>query len=83
MHPQPSLRARPMDIIEEFQKQVDECRRMARSTRDFQSRAVWIRMADRWQSLLATEQARTRQRSEIRVRRRHAMQGWADEPRAA
>ena len=72
-----------MDIIEEFQKHADECRRMARSTRDFQSRAVWTRMADRWQSLLATEKVRTQQRSETRLRRRHGSHTWADEPRAA
>jgi hypothetical protein len=71
-----------MDIITEFQKHADECRRMARSTRDFETKVVWNRMAERWQSLLATEQTRARQRSEARPRRRHA-HAWTDESRAA
>lgn len=72
-----------MDIITEFQKHADECRRMARSTRDFETKVVWNRMAERWQSLLAAEETRTRQRSEARPRRRQAAHGWADESRAA
>jgi hypothetical protein len=72
-----------MDIITEFQKHVDECRHMARSTRDFEAKVVWNRMAERWQSLLATEEARTRQRADSRLRRRHGVQGWTDQPRAA
>jgi hypothetical protein len=70
-----------MDIIAEFQKHADECRRMARATRDLQSKVVWNRMAERWQGLLATEQARDRQRSEIRAQRRRP--GLADQSRAA
>jgi hypothetical protein len=72
-----------MDIIAEFQKHADECRRMARATRDFQTKVTWNRMAERWQSLLATEETRTRLRSEARPRRRHAAHGWTDESRAA
>jgi hypothetical protein len=70
-----------MDIIAEFQKHADECRRMARATRDFQSKVVWNRMAERWQGLLATEQARTRQRVEARAQRRRS--GSVEQPRAA
>src|ERR1043166_7540422 len=80
VHP-PSCKGRQMDIIAEFQKQADECRRMARATRDFQSKVVWNRMAERWQSLLATEQARTRQRVEARAQRRRS--GSVEQPRAA
>jgi hypothetical protein len=72
-----------MDIIEEFQKHADECRRMARATRDFETKVVWNRMAERWQSLLATEQSRTRQRSETRARRRHGAHGWVEDSHAA
>jgi hypothetical protein len=71
-----------MDIIAEFEKHVGECRRMARATRDLEAKIVWTRMAERWQSLLATEQARTRQRAETRVRRRHTAHDW-DQPHAA
>jgi hypothetical protein len=70
-----------MDIIAEFQKHADECRRMARATRDLQSKIVWNRMAERWQGLLATEQTRARQRSETRPHRRRP--GWTDQSRAA
>ena len=70
-----------MDIIAEFQKHADECRRMARATRDFQSKVVWNRMAERWQGLVATEQARTRQRAETPPHRRRP--AWADHSRAA
>ena len=72
-----------MDIIDEFQKHADECRRMARATRDFQSKAAWTRMAERWQSLLAAEQGRARQRAVNGVRHRRAAQGWSDQPHAA
>ena len=37
-----------MNPPEEFRKQADECRRMARLTRDHSDRAMWKRMADRW-----------------------------------
>lgn len=66
-----------MDIIAEFQNHADECRRMARATRDFQAKVVWNRMAERWQSLLAAEKARTQQRSEARAQRRQAHQSRA------
>ncbi len=72
-----------MDIITEFRKHADECRRMARSTRDFETKVVWNRMAERWQNLLATEESRARLRSETRPRRRQAAHAWTDEPRAA
>jgi hypothetical protein len=70
-----------MDIIAEFQKHADECRRMARATRDFETKVTWNRMAERWQSLLAAEQMRARQRSESRPHRR--VPAWADHSRAA
>jgi hypothetical protein len=63
------LQARQMDIIGEFQNHADECQRMARFTRDLASKVMWNRMAERWQSLVATEKARTRQRSEPGIRR--------------
>jgi hypothetical protein len=52
-----------MDIVEKFQNHADECRRMARFTRDLESKAVWNRMADRWLRLAANERARTLQLS--------------------
>jgi hypothetical protein len=70
-----------MDIIAEFQKHADECGRMARATRDLQSKIVWNRMAERWQGLLATEKTRARQRAEARSQRRRP--GVADQSRAA
>ena len=42
------MRGPAMNPPEEFRKQADECRRMARLTRDHSDRAMWKRMADRW-----------------------------------
>jgi hypothetical protein len=66
-----------MDIISEFQNHADECRRMARSTREFEAKVAWNRMAERWQSLLATEKARAQQRADARAQRRQAHQSRA------
>jgi hypothetical protein len=38
----------PMDPAEEFRRHADECHRMARGTRDPDSKAAWSRMAERW-----------------------------------
>jgi hypothetical protein len=67
-----------MDLIEEFQKHANECRRMARFTRDLASKVMWNRMVERWQSLVATEKARTRQRSETGIRRAQAVHRRVD-----
>jgi len=72
-----------MDLIAEFQKHADECRRMARATRDLDTKLTWNRMAERWQSLVATEAARTRHRTEARPRRRQAAHGGTQESHAA
>jgi hypothetical protein len=37
-----------MDPAEEFHRHADECQRMARATRDPESKATWSRMAERW-----------------------------------
>jgi hypothetical protein len=68
-----------MDIVEKFQNHADECRRMARFTRDLESKAAWNRMADRWLRLAANERARTPQLSEARARRAQTRR----QPRAA
>lgn len=49
-----------MDIVEKFQDHAAECRLLARSTRDPESKRVWNRMADRWLALAANEKARSR-----------------------
>jgi hypothetical protein len=72
-----------MDIIGEFQKHADECGRMARCTRDLASKVMWNRMAERWQGLVATEMARTRQRSEAGIRRAQTVHRRIDQSRAA
>jgi len=77
------LQAQQMDITEEFQKHVDECRHMARFTRDLQSKVMWNRMAERWGTLVATEQAKTRQRAEARTKRAHSVHRRVDQSRAA
>jgi hypothetical protein len=65
-----------MDLIKEFETHAQECRRMARSTRDCESRATWNRMADRWLRLAeshkttAARTVATRHRAERPIYRR-------------
>jgi hypothetical protein len=65
-----------MDLIREFEAHAQECRRMARATRDLDSRATWNRMADRWVRLADSHKAtasrtvQTRHRSERPIYRR-------------
>jgi len=66
-----------MDVVEKFQVHADECRRMARFTRDLETKAVWNRMADRWLVLAANEKARTRQLSQMRALRIQAVKSRA------
>jgi hypothetical protein len=37
-----------MNPADEFLKRALDCQRMARFARDAQSRATWLRMAERW-----------------------------------
>ena len=37
-----------MDLITEFRRHADECRRMARATVNGDDSAAWTRMAERW-----------------------------------
>ena len=46
-----------MDLVSEFEAHANECRRMARTTIDRESRASWIRMADRWVRLAESRKA--------------------------
>jgi hypothetical protein len=38
-----------MDHVEAFRRNADECRAMARSTKDRESRATWTGLAERWE----------------------------------
>ena len=57
-----------MDLIKEFEAHAHECRRMARSTRDFESRATWNRMSERWLRLADSHKATASRAGEIRHR---------------
>ena len=46
-----------MNVLEEFEAHANECRRMARSTRDLESKATWNRMAERWVRLAENHRA--------------------------
>ncbi len=37
-----------MDLITEFRRHADECRRMSRATVNVDDSASWTRMAERW-----------------------------------
>jgi len=56
-----------MDVVQEFQKHANECRRMSRFTSDRQSKAMWNRMAERWLVLMIKEKERVTQHSERRA----------------
>ena len=43
---------------EEFRRHASECRRMARDTRDLESKGTWNRLADRWTRCAELEEAR-------------------------
>jgi hypothetical protein len=47
-----------MNPAEEFRRHAYECRRMARATRDFEGKASWNRMAERWNRCAQLEDAR-------------------------
>jgi len=66
-----------MDIVENFLNHAGECRRMARFTRDLETRAVWNRMADRWLILAESEKARSRHLAEARAARTQAFKSRA------
>jgi hypothetical protein len=66
-----------MDIVENFLNHAGECRRMARFTRDRETKAVWSRMADRWVMLATKEKVRSQQLSQIRAARVQAFKSRA------
>jgi hypothetical protein len=53
-----------MDHVETFRQHADDCRSMARISRDPQSRATWTEMAERW--LRCAETARLEESEERR-----------------
>jgi hypothetical protein len=46
-----------MNVLEEFEAHANECRRMARATRDLESKSTWNRMAERWVRLAENHRA--------------------------
>lgn len=66
-----------MDLIAEFLRHAEECERMARFTRDAESKAMWSRMAQRWLGIANKLKAESGRRDEARAsaggrRRRHS-----------
>ena len=57
-----------MNVLEEFEAHANECRRMARSTRDLESKATWNRMAERWVRLAENHRTAVRRPEEARDR---------------
>ena len=66
-----------MDIAENFLRHAAECRRMARFTRDRETKVVWNRMADRWLMLATKEKARSQQLAQNRAARAQALKSRA------
>ena len=46
-----------MDQVETFRRHADDCRSMARFTRDPESRATWNQLAERWLRCAANAQS--------------------------
>jgi len=63
-----------MAVIEKFLGRAGECRRIAGSTHDRETKAAWNRMADRWLALAENEKARSLQLSDHRFRRVRTVQ---------
>ena len=62
-----------MDHVETFRRHADDCRNMARMTRDPKSRATWTEMAERWLRCAQTAQvteAEERRRDPRKTNRR-------------
>jgi len=55
-----------MNIVEEFRNHARQCRQMARSAGDHETRAAWSRMAERWSKL-----AEERETAERETRTEH------------
>jgi hypothetical protein len=56
-----------MDVVQEFQKHANECRRMSRFSSDRESKAMWNRMAERWLALMIKEKERIAQHAEAQA----------------
>ena len=75
-----------MNLPEEFQGHHDECLRMAKSTRDPETKAMWQGMADRWRrcaELAQTREAAAHQASRELSRKRRRPDRWATEHSSA
>jgi hypothetical protein len=59
-----------VDITEEFKNHADECRRMARFSRDPSSSATWKQMAERWERAAEQQMASTRAAGAHRAQQR-------------
>jgi hypothetical protein len=64
-----------MDPSEEFLKHAADCQQMAKFTRDPQSRATWIRMAQRWIDCAERFKIQTRAVARTPPRRQHRAAG--------
>ena len=53
-----------MNPAAEFRHHATECRHMARATRDVESRATWLMMAERWARCAELEDARAASKRE-------------------
>jgi hypothetical protein len=71
-----------MDVMSEFRRHADECRRMARSTVNTDDSAVWSRMAERWTHCAEVAEQEQRALADSR-HERHRAPRMAGRPRQA
>jgi hypothetical protein len=65
-----------MDPVVEFRSHADECRRMARSMRDRNSKATWNNLAERWQHCAEVAESTVAKAAARNVRTRK-MKQWS------
>jgi hypothetical protein len=70
-----------MNPTQEFLRHASECEKMAKSTRDADSKATWSRMAERWQQCAEKYENETAAaRAAVPTKRfRNFAPGWARE----
>jgi hypothetical protein len=61
-----------MDLMTEFRRHADECRRMARSTVNREDSAAWSRMAERWGRCAEVAEQEQRAATDARPERHRA-----------
>ena len=66
-----------MDHVETFHRHVDECRMMARSTKDPESRSTWNSLAERWQRCAEVAERAMADATAVNYERTRKLKRWS------